>query len=177
MAPEFSRFLLTTPAEDRRGRVFHPLNKAGRDSAWGTDWVSRVVCKIGERAGVVVNRTTKVDRTTRERRGVVKYASAHDLRRSFGVRWSNRVMPAVLKELMRHESIDTTMKYYVGRNAEATADALWAAFDGAERSNGNTNGNNPSEAGALRVPQETKQALGIQGLAEVEDIGLEPTTF
>ena len=34
-------------------------------------------------------------------------------------------MPPVLKELMRHSKIDTTMKYYVGLNAEATADELW----------------------------------------------------
>jgi hypothetical protein len=37
------------------------------------------------------------------------------------------VMPAQLKELMRHESISTTMSYYVGRNAEATAAALYEA--------------------------------------------------
>jgi hypothetical protein len=28
-------------------------------------------------------------------------------------------------ELMRHESIETTLTYYVGRNAERTAAALW----------------------------------------------------
>ena len=28
---------------------------------------------------------------------------------------------------MRHEDIGTTMKFYVGQNAESTADALWAA--------------------------------------------------
>ncbi len=32
-------------------------------------------------------------------------------------------------ELMRHEAIETTMKYYVGRNAEATAEVLYAALD------------------------------------------------
>ena len=37
-------------------------------------------------------------------------------------------MPTILRELMRHESIETTMKYYVGVNAEATADELWAAL-------------------------------------------------
>ncbi len=37
-------------------------------------------------------------------------------------------MPQVLKELMRHESIETTMKYYVGHNAQLTADALWSAY-------------------------------------------------
>ena len=30
-------------------------------------------------------------------------------------------MPAQLMEIMRHESIETTMKYYVGKNAERTA--------------------------------------------------------
>jgi hypothetical protein len=34
-------------------------------------------------------------------------------------------MPAQLMELMRHESIDTTLSYYVGRNAERTAAMLW----------------------------------------------------
>jgi integrase len=57
--------------------------------------------------------------------GKVKFASAHDLRRSFGERWASRVMPQVLMELMRHESIDTTMKFYVGRNAQSTAALLW----------------------------------------------------
>lgn len=36
-------------------------------------------------------------------------------------------MPTVLKELMHHGSIETTLKYYVGHNAEATAEAVWAA--------------------------------------------------
>ncbi len=29
--------------------------------------------------------------------------------------------------LMRHESIETTMRYYVGRNAQTTAEVLWQA--------------------------------------------------
>jgi len=52
-------------------------------------------------------------------------ASAHDPRRAFGERWAARLMPAQLMELMRHESIDTTLSYYVGRNAERTAAILW----------------------------------------------------
>ena len=54
-----------------------------------------------------------------------KTASAHDLRRAFGERWAARLMPAQLMELMRHESIETTLSYYVGRNAERTAAILW----------------------------------------------------
>ncbi len=56
-----------------------------------------------------------------------KFASAHDLRRSFGQRWAARVMPQILMQLMRHEDMSTTMKYYVGKEAEATADVLYAA--------------------------------------------------
>ena len=84
------------------------------------DWVSTVICRIGKATGVKVN--------THPRTGKVKFASAHDLRRSFGERWAPRVMPQVLKELMRHESIETTLRYYVGRDAQTTADALWAAY-------------------------------------------------
>ena len=58
-------------------------------------------------------------------RGKVKYASAHDLRRSFGFRWAMRVMPPVLMQMMRHESIQTTQQFYVGRNAEMAAEAIW----------------------------------------------------
>ena len=57
-----------------------------------------------------------------------KNAGAHDLRRSFGERWASRIMPQTLMEPMRHEDIDTTMKYYVVRNVEATATTLYAAF-------------------------------------------------
>ena len=38
-------------------------------------------------------------------------------------------MPTILRELMRHESIDTTMRFYVGQNAEQTADELWRVAD------------------------------------------------
>jgi integrase len=59
----------------------------------------------------------------------VKYASAHDFRRAFGERWAARIMPAQLKELMRHESIETTLRYYVGTNAARTAEACWEAYE------------------------------------------------
>jgi len=37
-------------------------------------------------------------------------------------------MPAVLQELMRHESIETTMKFYVGQDPQSTAAELHRAF-------------------------------------------------
>ena len=37
-------------------------------------------------------------------------------------------MPPDLMTLMRHESIESTLKYYVGRNSQATADVAWSAY-------------------------------------------------
>lgn len=56
-----------------------------------------------------------------------KHASAHDFRRSFGHRWALRVHPIVLKTLMRHDSLDTTMRYYVDIEADSVASQVWAA--------------------------------------------------
>ena len=81
----------------------------------------------------------------------VEFASAQDLRRSFGERWAPRVMPQVLMELMRHESIETTLKYYVGRNAQNTAAALYAAL-------GNTLGNTPEKT-QIEDAQENAESL------------------
>lgn len=83
----------------------------------------RRIAAIGESAGEVVEERTKDGETIR------KCATAHDLRRAFGFRWSRRVMPNVLRELMRHSSINTTMAFYVGQNAESTAESLWNAVD------------------------------------------------
>jgi integrase len=57
-----------------------------------------------------------------------RYATAHDLRRSFGTRWAKRVMPAVLKDLMRHSSINTTTSFYVNQSAEDVGDVLRMAI-------------------------------------------------
>jgi integrase len=135
IAPEFARLLQRVPKSRRRGKLFSvPHAITGRPMP--TRDVSWTIGKIGKAAGVKVRSKVrvKVDRKTGERREVetVKFASAHDLRRSFGERWSLRVMPRVLMELMRHESIGTTLKFYVGQNAERTADAAWAAYEAAQ---------------------------------------------
>ncbi len=121
MAPEFAEFLDRTPAADRVGRVFDPQ---GFGKERRRDWMSRVGAAIGKAAGVKVNTDPKTAKT--------KYASLHDLRRSFGERWARRILPQQLKELMRHEAIETTLRYYVGQDAENTADALWGAYSKAK---------------------------------------------
>jgi len=125
MAPEFFEFLDETPEVERRGPVFRPLGDEG--GRVGTYFAGHVISDIGKVAGVIVDHYP--DNKPK------KYASAHDLRRSFGERWARHLMPAKLRELMRHTSIDTTMRYYVGHNAEDTACVLWAVKDRTDQSN------------------------------------------
>jgi len=123
MAPEFAEFLLETPERQRKGPVFNPAARRVHADRLGWQVVSAVICRIGRAAGIKVAAEARGDRIK------VKYASAHDFRRSFGERWASRIMPVQLKELMRHESLDTTLKYYVGQNAQRTAEILWAAYE------------------------------------------------
>lgn len=116
MAPEFSQFL--DKMNSRTGYVFNPERQVVKSARPGLEYVSNRIAKIGEAAGVKV-----ADRGDKP-----VWASAHDLRRSFGFRWSQRLMPADLKDLMRHEQITTTEKYYLGQNAESRAANIWRAF-------------------------------------------------
>jgi hypothetical protein len=59
-------------------------------------------------------------------------------------------------ELMRHESIETTMKFYVGRSAQRTADILWQAH---EQALSNSSGNTPSAG----LHYSAAQSAGIPG--------------
>lgn len=111
LAPEAVRLL--EPGRQASGYVFRPTRKDGSPMHRDVSEVGKVVTSIGTKAGIVTNAETG------------KMASAHDLRRSFGRRWSRLVQPATLKELMRHASIETTMAYYVGDDALSTANELW----------------------------------------------------
>ena len=118
MAPEFALLLEPTPEADRTGPVF---TLSGRQGRLGSNQVSKIMSKIGKAAGVKVYTNPKDS-------AKVKFASAHDLRRAFGARWAARIMPAQLMELMRHESIETTLRFYVGTNAQRTNDVIWDAY-------------------------------------------------
>lgn len=103
MAPEFADFLSNRSGR-RQGRVF-------RLGDYKPDWVGRTVAKLGKAAGVVVNSRGKT-------------ASAHDFRRAFATRWAALLTPAELQQLMRHESIETTMTYYVSIEHRSLASKL-----------------------------------------------------
>ena len=142
IAPEFGEMLLSVPADQRTGRVF----KFGRRNANSNPKllaVSRLVSELGTKAAVLVNRKP------------VKYASAHDFRRSFGERWSTRVMPATLQQMMRHADISTTMKFYVGADGQKAAAEIYAAF---ARQFGNTSTlGNTSEKADSEASEELTQ--------------------
>jgi integrase len=108
ITPDFAEVVSWTPPEDRCGKVF-----AVSRERFGLDRVSRVIATIGKKANVVVNKEQN------------KFASAHDLRRAFGTRWATRVTPSVLQQLMRHASIETTLKYYVEQDSDSLAEEVW----------------------------------------------------
>jgi len=70
----------------------------------------RLISKFGKSAGVY----TVAGRT----------ATAHDFRRSFGQYWATKLKPLQLQKLMRHSTLDTTLKYYVDLPSEDLAAAM-----------------------------------------------------
>lgn len=124
IVPEFAKFLEEVPEDERIGPVFNPLAERKHLERMLPSTVSKKIAEIGEKANIVVGDKGNIDKKTRERKP--RFASAHDLRRSFGERWSSKVMPNHLMQLMRHESMETTLKFYVGRNADKVAEALWS---------------------------------------------------
>jgi len=85
------------PANDRR--------LGGRLRA-STDWVGTIIVRIGRTAKVVVDPGD--DRTGRP----IKYASAHDLRRSCAERLLAAYVPqTIIGRLLRHASWETTRRH------------------------------------------------------------------
>ena len=143
MTPDFAEFLLATPDSQREGTVFK-VDGIFTGQPMTPGRVGRVVSAIGKQAKVVVNK------------GDGKYASAHDFRRAFGTRWARKVMPMVLQKLMRHDSIETTMRYYVDLDADEMAEELWKT----ETKVINTFINNPSLEGKKTEKEPGSDSAG-----------------
>lgn len=109
VSPEFAAILHTM--KDRTGPVFNPVNRFGKRPT--VPVASRQILDFAKAAKVFTDPG--------------KPACAHDLRRSFGTRWAQRVMPAVLQAMMRHSSIETTMSYYVAIQADDLGDTIYGA--------------------------------------------------
>lgn len=122
LAPEFGQWLLDTPEAERVGPVFRWPRMRNRSSKYvgkrvESTWLSTAISSFGQHAKIIVNHRP------------VKYASAHDFRRTFGERWRRRgLLPIDLMELMRHENIETTMAYYTEHNSRSTGKQLWEKF-------------------------------------------------
>ena len=73
ITPDFAEFLYTFPSDERTGHVFK-LHGTYTGAQMTSARAGRVISDIGKRAKVMVNKTEQ------------KFASAHDLRRSYGTR-------------------------------------------------------------------------------------------
>ncbi len=56
-----------------------------------------------------------------------KKYSFHSFRKKFGTDWARKLMPAELKEIMRHKDIGTTIEHYVGLNIINIGDKMTVA--------------------------------------------------
>ncbi len=150
MTPDFAEHLLGTPEDQRYGRVFKLLNRKGQP--YTTRRVGLLVAEMGRKANAVVDKANN------------KFATAHDLRRAFGTRWASLVKPATLKLLMRHKSLETSMRYYVDQDADDVATELWSAM---KRTVGTSVGSSGSEDKKHISPrnQERTKALVNKGLS------------
>ncbi|MEQ8959207.1 MAG: hypothetical protein RLP02_15025 [Coleofasciculus sp. C2-GNP5-27] len=68
--------------------------------------VSKLLADIGEKSGIIVGDKGSIDKETGERKP--RYASAHDLRRSFGERCSLKVMPTIVRGAQSHLLYDSS---------------------------------------------------------------------
>lgn len=125
LLPAFEKLLMQIPKGDRTGWIFDPLSlqlKLGRKVRHlrpDAEWVGKVISRIGKRAKIEV---APADTRT----GVeIKYASAHDLRRSCGDRLRNAgVPPLVICRVMRHSSWETTRRHYAPGDVQKDAEQL-----------------------------------------------------
>ena len=100
--------------EGGKGFVFKPQLSKGVTRSRDT-W-SHKVSEIGKAAGVIVGQNKD---------GKPRFATAHDLRRSFLERWRATLTVGELQTLARHASIETTKRYYLGDDAKRMAEKIW----------------------------------------------------
>jgi integrase len=125
LPPDFQRFILSTPEDAREGFVFDPRVAKQKTVRMRADTCSKIISRIGQRAEIVVATYAPKPGETEPR---VKYASAHDFRRSFADRHTEIVTEEQLQEMMRHKSIKTTRDHYAKRKAKLVEKAIAKAM-------------------------------------------------
>lgn len=123
LVPGFEALLLETPPEARKGWVFKPASlqmkckRLPRHGRPNSEWVGRVITRIGSKAGVIVE-PAKGDRPA-------KYASSHDLRRMFANQLRSAGVPLDdVKAVIRHASTETTERYYAPAEVQRTSRSI-----------------------------------------------------
>jgi integrase len=113
LAPDAAAWLGRVDPELRKGLVVDVRNSVG--NRYSAEKLSDEICQIGKHAKVITSENGKD----------VKYASAHDLRRSFGTRWALRVKPLTLQKMMRHTDLSTTLRFYIHLSSSDVGADLW----------------------------------------------------
>ena len=118
--------------------------------------VSRVICMIGEAAGIVV-KTPLPGSISKP-----KYASAHDLRRSVAQRLINDGVSAeTLKVVMRHRDFKTTEKFYgAQREAQSAAQEI--------RQRANSSGQNSELVGHFVGHSDDSEGLSESDIKKIK---------
>lgn len=107
---DFANLLNEVPTKQRTASVVRLVSqKKNTASPRNRDYISKKISKFGKSAGIIVGRYEN---------GNIKFASAHDLRRSAGARWARQVRNLFdLQTLMRHKDPRTTRTYYAHEDA------------------------------------------------------------
>ncbi|PHS05024.1 MAG: hypothetical protein COA78_15745 [Blastopirellula sp.] len=117
MVPDLEALLATVPEELRTGWVFHPEGKRNKDKRLKADWVGKRISAIGKKALVVS--------IPNEDGEAEKFASAHDLRRTFSQNLEDSgVEPIYISMVMRHKSYLTTKKHYNKGNISKASESI-----------------------------------------------------
>ena len=127
LLPGFESLLLETTEDQRSGWVFNPaplhtrIGRPVRRERLSPGWVSRVVCHIGKKAGVVVTPADPVRKTK------AKFASSHDLRRSCAQRLDDAGVPEIdIMRVMRHRKRETLRRHYAPGTVQKSAQRIRA---------------------------------------------------
>ena len=92
------------------------LGRSYRGERLTAERVGKVVTKIGKRSRIIV------DEGNPRTGAPVKFASTHDLRRTFAQRLADSGLPPELvRRLMRHADIKTTERFYLQTNTQRDA--------------------------------------------------------
>jgi integrase len=124
ITPPFNKWLLSLPLDDRGGHVFNVVGKRGvvlRDH----ERIGKLISRLGKLANVTVVDEDEDTASVGGEESRIKFASAHDYRRTFGQLCVERKVPREqLRLLMRHTSYVTTMRYYLHQEAESVYESL-----------------------------------------------------